>query len=369
MIDLKKAEYLRVRLISWYTDNARPLPWRETHDPYLIWISEVMLQQTQVATVIPYYLKFIKRFPTIKRLAEAPLEEILALWSGLGYYKRARQLKQSAERIIKDFNGVIPRVHKDLLSLPGIGKYTAGAILSIAYNLAYPVLDGNVMRVLSRVFAMTEVLTGKGVQNKLWELAEEILPRNKAGVFNQALMELGALVCLPSGKASLCHDCPISKLCEACQKDMVSQLPKLPERRKKVKVHQVMLVLMEAERLLILQRPDDVLLKNMWELPGKDISDQPHQEAAHQILGEDYAISGSLQYLSSLSHSITYRTIACHIYLINLSPGVKNSLENTLKSKSLEYRWIQRNELQHFPHSSLIDKVMFLLDPVQRDLF
>ncbi len=369
MSDLKKAKDLRVRLMLWYADNARSLPWRETHDPYLIWVSEIMLQQTQVATVIPYYLKFTKCFPSVERLAEAPLEEVLALWSGLGYYKRARQLKQSAELIIKDFNGAIPRVHKDLLSLPGIGPYTAGAILSIAFNLAYPVLDGNVMRVLCRVFAMDEVLNGKGVQKKLWGLAEEILPDKETGTFNQALMELGALVCLPSGKTSLCQDCPISELCEAYQRDLVSQLPRLPEKRKRVKVDQVMLVLMDRERFLILQRPDDVLLKNMWELPGKDISDQPHQEAAHQILGEDYAVSGSPHYLSSLSHSITYRAITCHVYFMNLSIGVREVLEDALKSKSLEYRWIRKDELQGFPHSSLIDKIMLLLDPVQKDLF
>ncbi len=369
MKDLKKAEDLRVRLISWYADNARPLPWRETHDPYLIWISEIMLQQTQVATVIPYYLKFSKRFPTIKRLAEASLEEVLALWSGLGYYKRARQVKQSAEQIIKGFDGLIPRVHKDLLSLPGIGKYPAGAILSIAYDLNYPILDGNVMRVLSRVFAMDEVLNAKGVQNKLWSLAEKILPEKKAGMFNQALMELGALICLPSGKKSLCHDCPISESCEAHQKDLVSQLPKLPEKREKVKIQQVMFLLLEKKGFLILQRPDDVLLKGMWELPGKEISDQPHQEAAYQILKEDFAVDGNPHYLSSLSHSITYRAITCHVYLIHVSGEVKKSLMNRLESRTLEYRWIQRDELQDLPHSSLIDKVMLLLDPVQKDLF
>ena len=185
-------------LLRWFEKNARDLPWRMTKDPYAIWISEIMLQQTQVPTVIPYYRKFLKTFPTVRRLAKSDLSDVLTIWEGLGYYSRARNLHRASREILTRFKGKIPGALDDLLSLPGIGRYTAGAILSIAYNKETPILDGNVKRVLSRLFAIPGNPANGKTGKLLWEISESLIPEGRAGSFNQALMDLGSMVCTPN---------------------------------------------------------------------------------------------------------------------------------------------------------------------------
>lgn len=325
-----------------------------------------MLQQTQVSTVIPYYNRFIQHFPTLQDLAEAPIEPVLSLWSGLGYYKRARQLKESAEIIVKKFDNQVPNTLKELLSLPGIGRYTAGAILSIAFNLPYPILDGNVIRVLSRVFAIRDSLIQKKSKEKLWQLAEELIPENYAREFNQALMELGALICFPKEKGYFCKPCPLQHLCLAYEKNLVSQIPLIPEKRRKEKVYQVACIIMNEGKLFITQRSDQNLLKGMWEVPfGTLLPGQLHQEEVHRFLWEGYRIkTKEIKYLSSLSHSITFRSITCYVYQINIS---KEDL--AIFSPLTPHQWVFPDKINCFPHSSLLKKIISLINPDQQSLF
>ena len=204
---------LQKKLLSWYDKRARPLPWRETKDPYRIWVSEVMLQQTQVKTVESYYRRFIGRFPSVEDLARAAPDEVMKQWEGLGYYGRARHLHRAAREVVERFDGRVPDTIEDLLSLSGIGRYTAGAILSIAFEKPEAVLDGNVIRVLSRIFHVTEDVRKASTEKMLWSLSESLLPKRRIRDYNQALMELGALVCRTRNPA--CSDCPVSRICEA----------------------------------------------------------------------------------------------------------------------------------------------------------
>lgn len=204
---------LRKKLWAWYEKHQRDLPWRRTHDPYAIAVSEIMLQQTQVTTVIPYYQRWLKQFPTWKSLANASQESVLKMWEGLGYYQRARNLHASAKIIVKKFNGKLPADWDAIYQLPGMGRYTAGAITSIAFSLKKPVLDGNVIRVLSRLTNLQEPVNRSSAQKKLWQWAEVLVPANKPGIFNQALMELGATLCT-KGKPS-CLLCPVQFICRA----------------------------------------------------------------------------------------------------------------------------------------------------------
>jgi A/G-specific adenine glycosylase len=204
---------IRAKLLRWYRRYARDLPWRRTRDPYAIWLSEIMLQQTQVQTVIAYYERFLKRLPTVEKLARARLDTVLKLWEGLGYYSRARNLHKAAQCILKEYQGVFPDTAEDLRRLPGIGRYTAGAVASIAYGLAEPILDGNVTRILCRLFRIHGDTGSRDVQQQLWALAAELVPRRSPGEFNQAMMELGATLC--ARQSPQCPDCPLQSLCQA----------------------------------------------------------------------------------------------------------------------------------------------------------
>ena len=201
------------RLLTWHRDNRADLPWRRDPEPYQVWLSEVMLQQTRVETVIPYFDRFVRAFPTIEALAAAPLDDVLKLWEGLGYYSRARNLQRAARVIVEERNGVMPSEVEDLLELPGIGRYTAGAIASIAFRRAAPVLDGNVIRVYARLLDLDDDIGQSATREKLWRIAEEWLPAGAAGEYNQALMELGQRLCRP--KNPLCEKCPLQAHCRA----------------------------------------------------------------------------------------------------------------------------------------------------------
>ena len=214
------------QLLSWYDRSRRKLPWRappgETTDPYRVWLSEIMLQQTQVATVEPYYQRFLERFPTLQALAAAPQQQVLRLWEGLGYYRRARSLHAAAKEIVQHHDGRFPENPELVKSLPGIGRYTAGAILSIALDQRQPILEGNTIRLLSRLSGYTDDVTSGSGQKQLWAISEMLLPRKRVGTFNQALMELGALVCTP--RQPKCESCPVMSLCQAYLKNQQDKL-------------------------------------------------------------------------------------------------------------------------------------------------
>ena len=258
-------------LLQWYRQNARQMPWRATRDAYSIWISEIMLQQTRVEAATPYYLRFLQAFPTVQALAAAPEEQVLKLWEGLGYYSRAKNLHRAAKMVAEQYGGNIPKTAQELLKLPGVGQYTAGAVASIAFHQAVAAVDGNVMRVLARLCAEEEEMHSEAARSTARVLIERYMPKDAPGDYNQALMELGATVCLPNG-APLCESCPGKELCHAAKEGDPQRFPVKPEKKQRRQEEYTALVVFCGERLALRQRPTQGLLAGMWEpvmLPGR----------------------------------------------------------------------------------------------------
>ena len=251
-------------LLAWYDENKRDLPWRGTGDPYRVWVSEIMLQQTRVAAVMPYYQRWMEELPTVEALAAVDEERLMKLWQGLGYYSRARNLQRAARMIVEEYRGRFPDRYEDLLRLPGVGDYTAGAIASIAFGLPCPAVDGNVLRVLSRVTASRRDIASPHVKKEMSQAIAAILP-DRPGDFNQALMELGACVCLPGGEP-LCGDCPVAGVCRARELGLVKELPvKAPKKPRRVEERTILVVRDEKGRIALRRRPSPGLLAGMWE--------------------------------------------------------------------------------------------------------
>jgi A/G-specific adenine glycosylase len=253
-------------IVRWFAGHARPLPWRSERTPYRVWISEVMAQQTRLATVVPYFERFVARFPDARALAAAPVDDVLALWAGLGYYRRARQLHAAARRLVERFGGELPAAPDRLRELPGVGPYIAGAIASLAFNLPAPILDGNVARVLSRVFAVAGDPARNPTRRRLWRLAEELLPAAAPRAFNEGLMELGALVCRPA--APLCTQCPLRRRCRAYADGRVNDFPQRTRRTKPKTAALAAALIRDARgRVLLIRNPNDGLFGGMWTAP------------------------------------------------------------------------------------------------------
>jgi A/G-specific adenine glycosylase len=274
-----KSKQLVPLLLDWFAVNARDLPWRRTSDPYAIWVSEIMLQQTQVKTVIPFWNRWMSELPTIEAAAKAPSAKIHKLWEGLGYYTRVRNLQKTAQVIVEKHDGKFPEKFENILALPGIGRYTAGAICSIAFNQPTPILDGNVIRVLTRIFGMAENPKEKKTNARLWRLAEELVCNSKLKIknsklccshLNQSLMELGALVCTP--RNAQCLICPVKKLCLAFKENRVEELPNLGEREKPTERRFVAFVVERNGKYLVRQRPGGVVNALLWEFPNVQVN-------------------------------------------------------------------------------------------------
>ncbi len=254
-------------LLEWYDKNKRSLPWRDKNNAYYTWISEIMLQQTRVEAVKPYFVRFITELPDINALAQCPEEKLMKLWEGLGYYSRVRNMQVAAKTVTEKYEGRLPKSYKDLLTLKGIGNYTAGAIASIAYGIPVPAVDGNVLRVISRVIESREDIGKPAVRKKIEQILAEILPQDRPGDFNQALMELGAVVCIPNGQAK-CHLCPISHMCLACKNHVVEEIPvKAPKKQRAIEERTVF-VIQDGYKTAIRKRPDKGLLAGLYELPN-----------------------------------------------------------------------------------------------------
>lgn len=261
-------------LLRWYDKNARALPWRESKNPYYIWLSEIMLQQTRVEAVKPYFERFIATLPTIAHLAQAEEETLLKLWEGLGYYSRVKNMQKAAQTLVEQYNGRLPADYHALLGLKGIGPYTAGAIASIAFSLPYAAVDGNVLRVMSRLTADVRDITLQATK-KIWEteLAAH-MPQDRAGAFNQALMELGAMICIPNGQPK-CAVCPVQRFCRAYCENAVTQYPVKAQKKERRKEYLSVFFIVHEGRVALRKRSAKGLLSGMWELPSCDVMTAP----------------------------------------------------------------------------------------------
>jgi A/G-specific adenine glycosylase len=266
MVSAAKKKQIQAKLLQWFKKNKRDLPWRKTGDPYAIWVSEIMLQQTQVKTVIPYYKKFLKSFPTVLHLAKSDLSKVLKVWEGLGYYARARNLHRSSQIVLNRFHGKIPDTLKGLLSLPGIGQSTAGSILSFAFHKDAPILDGNAKRVLSRLFAFLGNPGENKTEKLLWKISESLIPRGHSNPFNQALMDLGSMLCTP--KDPLCPLCPLRDLCKGRASGEPERFPTKRIKKKIPGIEAIAAVIQQNGKVLLKQRPAKGLLGGLWDFPN-----------------------------------------------------------------------------------------------------
>ena len=294
--------------MRWYLKNRRFLPWRRDPTPYRVWISEIMLQQTQSRTVVPYYDRFLRRFPDIASLADAPEEEVIELWAGLGYYSRARNLLRAARHIVKYHNGVFPTEYASILALPGIGRYTAGAICSIAMNQPYPIVDGNIRRVVSRLKGLRKNIPEK----YFWDRMTAWVPEKRASVFNQAIMELGAVICLPT--QPLCSQCPIHSFCRANEQNLQNSIP-APKSGPAVKKIELVIFVLKRKGKILLVRQSDSLIPGAWGLPCRAVSGKRSMSETADALNQELSGAGmEMEYVSSIRHSITHHRIRAHIY-------------------------------------------------------
>ncbi len=260
-------EEIVVPLLDWYDKQKRTLPWRSKPTPYRVWVSEIMLQQTRVEAVKPYFERFMKALPTVKKLAACPEEELLKLWEGLGYYNRVRNMQKAAQILVAENKGEVPAQFDELIRLPGIGKYTAGAISSIAFGIPVPAVDGNVLRVITRITADDRDIAKDSVKQAIARDIQEIIPMRRAGDFNQALIELGAMVCVPNGLAK-CSECPVAHLCEAKQQGIIMELPKKTAKKERNIEKKTILIIKDGEKIAIRKRPNKGLLAGLYEFPN-----------------------------------------------------------------------------------------------------
>ena len=281
-------EQLPVPLLEWFRDNARRLPWREDPTPYHVWLSEIMLQQTRVAAVLDYYKRFLAEAPDAAALAALPEERLMKLWQGLGYYSRARNLQKAAKIIVEEYDGRFPADYAAVRALPGVGDYTAGAVCSIAFGQAVPAVDGNVLRVYARLAGDDGDISTPQMKKKVTQTLEKVIPVNGAGAFNQALMELGATVCLPNG-APLCERCPVKALCAALAEERVDQLPvKARPKARRVEERAVWLIFL-GNRVALRRRPERGLLAGLWEFPNEPGGGPLPQDWGIEAASQEYA--------------------------------------------------------------------------------
>jgi A/G-specific adenine glycosylase len=338
-------------LLPWYRRSRRKLPWRKTPpDAYRVWVSELMLQQTRVEAVIPYFERFVERFPDVRSLAAAPLDDVLACWSGLGYYRRARSLHRAAGIVVEDLGGKFPEDVEGWLALPGVGRYTAGAVVSIAFGKRAPIVDGNVLRVLSRVFGVRGDPRASATRAELWRIAEEILPRRSVADFNQALMELGALLCSP--RAPRCLVCPLRSGCVAHREGMEERIPEPPRRAAPVPVLMAAAVVERGRKVLLYRRDDAGRMRGLWELPmGTCRGGEAPRDAVAREARERYGVELEPgEELGRVKHSILNERITVHVF--------SSKLERFLASRLRPRRWVDREEISRLPLSSMIRKIL-----------
>jgi len=371
--DTPNVPKLRRALLRWYDKHHRALPWRtargSTPLPYHTLVSEAMLQQTQVATVIDYFQRFIREFPTLRSLAQADEQQVLRLWQGLGYYRRARNLHAAAKRIVDHHGGQVPDDVEQLMTLPGVGRYTAGAIASIAFGRQAAILDGNVTRVLARWYAIEKPIDDPAVVNKLWSLAQQLVPPGRPGDFNQAMMELGATVCLPLPKSPRCDACPVTKQCRAYTQGNVDSLPVKVSRPTARRVTHHVVAIEHRGRYLFQQRPDKGLWSKMWQMPTAQAPTRPMGTARLRQWVEDQLNLKTLPpHLPSLlpsllcpptrigqfTHATTHRTIGFVLWHTRIQSPMKKTLRDA-------GQWRRLDRLDDLPLSNPQSRVVQML--------
>jgi len=352
-LDLKQ---FREDLLAWFADNRRDLPWRRAYDPYQVWISEIMLQQTQMDRVVDYFNRWIQRFPTPESIVGAPEQVILKAWEGLGYYSRARNIQRTAEILVREHQGRVQDDYDYLLALPGIGPYTAAAIMSIAFNRPFPVVDGNVRRVLARVADIDQPVLKKVVRNRFKDLAKQLLTDTMPRDWNQALMELGALVCTPKGAG--CHCCPVASQCQARRNGTVAQRPVAVSGPKRIDIVMACGILCRDEKMFIQQRHEGDVWGGLWEFPGGRLKagESPADAVVRELLEEtEFQVTG-LRPFATVTHQYTRYRVTLHSFFCGTA-----GLAAPVLHAAHQYRWVRGEELSEYPfpagHRKLIDKM------------
>jgi A/G-specific adenine glycosylase len=365
----RKISTIVLKLLEWFPRNARDLPWRRTRDPYAIWVSEIMLQQTQVKPVVPFWQRWMRALPTLEAVASARAERIHKLWEGLGYYTRARNLQKAAQVVVATHGGKFPRSFEEVLALPGIGRYTAGAICSIAFNQPKPILDGNVVRVLTRLFGISGNPRAPKVNDRLWYLASQLVltaatlqeaasptaPRSTlhapriCSLLNQSLMELGAIVCTP--KRPQCGACPVAVRCAAFQQGRVNELPRRSARPRATPRRFIALVVEHRGRFLVRQRPMGVVNAHLWEFPNIEVALKESQlrRAALKLLG---TAQSRLEPLCTIKHSITRYRITLEVFRAQLNRGARPVLGGS--------QWLSQSQMRRLPFASAHKRILEL---------
>jgi A/G-specific adenine glycosylase len=341
------SEHLRAfrqDLLEWYRGAARDLPWRATSDPYLIWISEIMLQQTRVDQAIPYFERFISRFPRVEALAQADLEKVLVAWEGLGYYSRARNLHRAARIVIDEMEGSLPTTSADLRRLPGIGPYTSAAIASIAFDEPVAAIDGNATRVMARVFAIRDDIKSTGAKRKIQRLAESLIDQRDPGDFNQGMMELGATICTP--KQPECLKCPLSDVCGAFASEQTDSIPYSTKKRRTPQYDVAVGVVRDRPgRILLVRRDEDGLLGGLWEFPGSKVADgESPEDACCRGIREKLGLEVKpVEMLTAFKHQYSHFGIAVQAFDCKLLKDEGQHQDSTGR------RWIHVSDLENIP--------------------
>lgn len=342
-------------LLKWYDEEARDLPWRRTSDPYCIWLSEIMMQQTRIDQGTPYYERFLECFPDLASLAAATEEEVLKQWEGLGYYSRARNLHRTARMLMEKYEGTFPRDPEVLLLLPGIGRYTAGAIASIAFNVPVSVLDGNIKRVLARLYAVEESIDLPAVDKRLWELATTALNSRRPGDHNQAMMELGARICVP--RNPFCDQCPVQRHCRAFSAGVQESLPRRTPKKKIPHHEMVVAAIYHKGKYLIAKRPSEGFLGGLWEFPGDRLQKGEDHEAALCRIGREMLHveikPGGL--VAVVRHAYTHFKVTLNVYRCTTT---KSRIQSEFHS---EVQWLSVDDFEHFPFPTGHRKFLHLL--------
>lgn len=359
----KETLQFRHRLLRWFETHQRQLPWRQTRDPYRIWVSEVMLQQTQVKKVRAYYQRFISRFPDIQQLAAADVQEVLKAWEKMGYYARARNLHQAARIIVQHMGGRVPSEYRKFRELPGVGDYIGAAVQSLAFNKPYPVVDGNIKRVVSRLFLIESPTNTSSSTKHLSERVGQLLDPDKPGLFNQAMMELGATICRP--RRPICSDCPVSPFCLAYQGGQQHQIPVATKTKTLPQHHIATGVIYKNNHVLITQRKSSGLLGGLWEFPGGKVrKGETAEEACLREIREEVNLSIEVVgLLARIKHVYTHLRIVMDVFRCRYQSG-----EVVLRGP-VDFRWITIDEIDKYPFPVANHKfIPLLLEPVRESV-